>query len=787
MSAPSASGGVLEAARVAYASGFSVVPPREDGTKMPLSEWAKFQKERPAPEQMRAWYADGRRSGVGAVLGAVSGNVEMFDFDDHAAYVAFKDAAQGAGIWDLVQRIEAGYAEKTPSGGVHWYYRCPTVSGNTKLARRPKRPDEMKHAGDKVAVLIETRGEGGYSVMAPSNGRVHPDGPYVLLRGGPETVVTITPEEREELWALARSFDQMPRSVVTYRVEQEAGWVVRPGDDFAAKAEWSEILEPQGWRVAFTKGDTAYWRRPGKDRGWSATTNHGGHDLLYVFSTSTEFDDERGYGKFPAYAILNHGGDFKAAAKALHDKGYGEKATTGTAVAELLDAVPAFPLEALPVPFRRLVEEVAAAMPCPPDFAATPLLIAAGAAIGDALELRIKDGWREGPNLYGGVVGDPGSKKTPSQEMAVRPMHRIQGKYDRAYAEELAEFERESALWDDAKKGERGTKPTPPAYHHVLTTDSTTEALAPMLLGSKGILLVKDELAGWIKSMDAYRAGGKGADRQHYLSMWSRSAIKVDRKSRPAPIYVPRPVLAVLGGIQPDLLGDLADSAGREDGFVDRLLFSYPDPVRDRWTDASVKQATEIAVLKIFEALHGLKPTEGPHGEHQPWTIRLGVGAAAMWRDWYESHATEMGAPSFPANLRGPWAKMPGQLARLALIVHTVDAAARNEDPDDELGETTLAAAADLVDYYKAHARRAHRRINRAKAGRDLALVILAALRQGGPTTQDQIRSGMFNRNVDADQLRTSLESLEEAGLVARETGETESGLGRKPTVWRAL
>jgi len=75
-------------------------------------------------------------------------------------------------------------------------------------------------------------------------------------------------------------------------------------------------------------------------------------------------------------------------------------------------------------------------------------------------------------------------------------------------------------------------KPKPPIFQHVITTDATTEALASMLAGSKGTLLFRDELAGWVKSMDQYRSG-RGADRQHFLSMWSRSPIKVDRKGNP--------------------------------------------------------------------------------------------------------------------------------------------------------------------------------------------------------------------------------------------------------------
>src|SRR5438128_2319959 len=79
-----------------------------------------------------------------------------------------------------------------------------------------------------------------------------------------------------------------------------------------------------------------------------ASTNYEGHDLLYCWSTSTLFESERGYGKFAAYAVLNHAGDFIKAAAALAKEGFGTPAT---------DAVPAFPLECLPTAFRALVEE----------------------------------------------------------------------------------------------------------------------------------------------------------------------------------------------------------------------------------------------------------------------------------------------------------------------------------------------------------------------------------------------------------------------------------------------
>lgn len=323
---------VLAAARAAYAAGVCVVPPKEDGSKEPIGKWKKWQTERPGPDQMRAWY--GERTGLGAVCGSVSGDLELLEFDDHDTYLAYTAAAEKAGLGDLVERIEGGWSEATPGGGVHWYTRCDEVAGNTKLARRPKAPEEMADPDDKVEVLIETRGEGGYAILAPSNGRVHPTGKaYRLLRGGPATIAAITPEERELLWELARSFDRMPRQEATggVRVGQpdSDGWAARPGDAYAEAVDWPAILEPHGWTAVFTQAGETYWRRPGKVRGWSATTNHGGHDKLYVFTTNSEFDSERGYGKFSVYAILNHAGDFAAAARALHDRGYGRKAAPG--------------------------------------------------------------------------------------------------------------------------------------------------------------------------------------------------------------------------------------------------------------------------------------------------------------------------------------------------------------------------------------------------------------------------------------------------------------------------
>jgi putative DNA primase/helicase len=187
------------------------------------------------------------------------------------------------------------------------------VAGNQTLARRADRK-----------TLIETRGEGGYAIIAPSTGKVHETGkPYTLLNGSLATIPTITPGERADLFTLARTFNEFISQPQTERPRQEQSPAGnRPGDLFNARATWAEVLEPHGWGRVYEHNGEVYWRRPGKERGISATTNYQASGLLYVFSTSTPFEPERGYSKFSAYALLNHRSDFKKAAEVLTRAGY---------------------------------------------------------------------------------------------------------------------------------------------------------------------------------------------------------------------------------------------------------------------------------------------------------------------------------------------------------------------------------------------------------------------------------------------------------------------------------
>lgn len=351
---------MLAAALALHAAGCSVVAVRTDGSKRPQGDWKRAQTERAHEDEVRGWFATGH-PGVGVVCGSVSGGLEMLELEGRAVAEGvleqLVEILANSGMAELWQRLATGWLERSPSGGLHLHYRVEAgAPGNTKLASRLAREDELteqerelldRHPRKRILRgLVETRGEGGFVVTAPSHGSVHATGrPYELVAGGPGSMPTVTAAEHQALHTVCRMLDTVPAdepvaipaSAPTEPLDAAAAFLfggdratgdaggLTPGDDFEQRATWPDILTPHGWRLMFVSGSTSYWQRPGKDgREPSATTGRAmDRDRLYVFTTSTEFTSEKPYTKFGAYALLNHSGNHSDAARELRRQGYG--------------------------------------------------------------------------------------------------------------------------------------------------------------------------------------------------------------------------------------------------------------------------------------------------------------------------------------------------------------------------------------------------------------------------------------------------------------------------------
>jgi hypothetical protein len=374
------------------------------------------------------------------------------------------------------------------------------------------------------------------------------------------------------------------------------------------------------------------------------------------------------------------------------------------------EEAPTFPTKALPKPAERLVEEAAAAIGCPADFVALSALTTLGAAIGNARVIQPKKTWTEGATIYAAVIADPGEKKTAAVGIATNPAQKLENTLNKQYERALDEFAREEREYEvDRKDAAKQGLPAPPPpkrpdAQRVHVNDTTIEALVPILKSNpRGLLLERDELVGWVKAMNQYKAGGKGADRQFWLSTWSSRPVSVDRKSRNGePLSVLRPFVNVIGSIQPTVLSELAEN--REDGMLERFLFAYPEPINALWTEDDVSEAAEVGYRDLYHKLRNLSLDRDELGDPVEKPVAFSPQAKQVFVHVYNAHKTEMAAPGFPPHLRSPWSKLEAYYIRLTLLLSCCRFVV-NGDPE-RIEEEDVLRAVVLMDYFKAQTRR---------------------------------------------------------------------------------
>ena len=297
----------IETAAGYLAAGLSVLPAIKAKKRPAIGSWKTWIERLPSGLEVETWFSNGH-DGVCIVAGSVSGNLECIDFDCKAeAYPAWAQKVDPALLNTLV-------IEKTPSGGKHVLYRSEgSVAGNQKLAQGIR--------SGKTATLIETRGEAGLFLCAPTPG-------YELEQGDFAHIPQISAAAREGLLSAARELNEQVADLTPKNATQgESGaFLTRPGDDFANRGDMRPILTAHGWQFSGRNSDgNELWTRPGKDPrlGHSATLKDG---VFFPFSSNAvPFEPGRGYNAYQVYALLEHNNDFKAATAALLERGYGAK------------------------------------------------------------------------------------------------------------------------------------------------------------------------------------------------------------------------------------------------------------------------------------------------------------------------------------------------------------------------------------------------------------------------------------------------------------------------------
>lgn len=438
-----------------------------------------------------------------------------------------------------------------------------------------------------------------------------------------------------------------------------------------------------------------------------------------------------------------------------------------------------FPTAMLPAPLARFVGETAAALGCEPAYIAMPALAACASAIGTTRAVSLKESWHEPAIVWGCIIARSGTLKSPAMEKALEPLIESQAEGVLRHHAALAEHDAAKLRWEIERtewrkrggQGEPPPEPAVPVMRRHLVGDTTIEALAPILQGNpRGVLLGRDELAGWLRGFNQYK-GGTGGDAQAWLELWRAGALVVDRKSG-VPIIVRRAGVSVFGTIQPGMFAASMRGEGFESGLAARLLLAAPPQERKRWSNRTPSAAAVNAYAETIRALLDLQSVDTAHGA-DPLLLPLSVEALATWEAFYNRHADRQRLAASD-HLAAALAKIEAYAARLALIAELVT------DPTSlRIGANAMQRGVALADWFAYEVERVYETFSQTEGERKRDCLIEWIGRRGGTVTVRDLTHGLRQFRGDEDGAATAL-----AGLVKGGIGQWQIPSGRgRPTM----
>ena len=443
------------------------------------------------------------------------------------------------------------------------------------------------------------------------------------------------------------------------------------------------------------------------------------------------------------------------------------------------------PIDRLPQPLAEYVAACAEAIGCDPCLVTMPALAACAAAIGDARAVLVKVGWIELPVIWSLAIAPSGALKTPAMKAA---MHGLQEAQKLAFEQNrLAEMQHKAAVADWIKRDKKGAEPVPPQLASYYVGDATLESIGVLLdTNPRGLLLMRDELSGWLGGFDKYSESNEAAQ---WLEFHSGNSVRIDRKGGDKKtIYIPRALVSVTGTIQEPVLRKLlnGDEAKHFDnGLAARILMAMPPERTRQWREAITPPALTQKYADLFCDLLKLTPQiDGETGRREPMILKFSPEAKARFINFVNAHGAEM--RGFKSDrLKSAWSKIEGQAARLVLVFHCVREAYLPSPGENAntISADTLDAALAWIEWLKNETRRIYYTLTHKGDTRQADKLIAFARRNGGTiTARDAARAGAGGRDVKV--VEKIMAGLVAAGLAEWHTPE-QPKVGRPTRYFR--
>jgi hypothetical protein len=365
------------------------------------------------------------------------------------------------------------------------------------------------------------------------------------------------------------------------------------------------------------------------------------------------------------------------------------------------------PLEVLPAYARLLIDEAEAALGINPAYSLAGMIFAAAAATGATHQAEVKPGSVHSACLYLVIVGRPNSNKSGGLSFCLKPIFKNDANQYEDYRLKLKEY---------TKAIKAGQTPEQPVLKKTIVSDYSREALPKRLLENpRGLALYRDELSGWTQDFNRYGGGGEDS---FWNQGWSGTPISIDRKHE-IPLRINNPVISVTGTIQPDILKELAKGNLKSNGFMDRLLFAWPDHgEKALWTDNEIPSDLvdhyEAAINKLLALdFQDEDPDLGPGWtpKNTPHLVRFSDAAKAVLFEFWNVTNKQHCDTAENSRLASMHGKFDLLTIRLALVLQMLWYG-YGEAGKDTISEATTRRAIMLAEWFRAQSLKVYRHLH---------------------------------------------------------------------------
>lgn len=448
----------------------------------------------------------------------------------------------------------------------------------------------------------------------------------------------------------------------------------------------------------------------------------------------------------------------------------------------------------LPEALRDGCVDIAERLSCPLDYVAIPAIVGAGTALGNTVGILPKEydeSWVVHAGFWGGIVGSPGSMKTPALIHSLKPLHHLEEVAATQYKQDCVKYQQDKAQFDKAMANFKSGKstsfpiePMKPIKARYIVNDVTYQALGEILAHNpSGILALADELSGLLQSLDT---AGQEAARGFYLSGWGgQGSYTFDRITRES-VTLTRYQLAVFGGFQPDRIKAYVrfaqSGSSKNDGLLQRFqLLVWPDlPEQFELVD---RPANKDALAKMHQAIISLKalytkPLQGATTNHSGvQLLHFDKEAQTLFNNWYLDNENMLRNSSLDPSEHGHFAKYRSLVPGLALLFHLING---NSGP---VNKASFRTALQFAKYLKSHAKRTYGSVHGLDSAptRSLANKLLARKISDGFTQRSLLHKGWANLS-NKDKVYLAVNALVEHGWLSEHASEAA---GRKTTVYK--